>query len=101
MRTWSNYPCRLPILLQVLDDERASFKSDVYSFGVVAWEIVTRQTPWGNLNARTIIRRVLTGERPEIPRETAAELAEVIGLCWREDPKARPKFTEILDRMKL
>ncbi|CAN0213505.1 unnamed protein product [Ascophyllum nodosum] len=86
---------------EVLDDERASFKSDVYSFGVVAWEIVTRQTPWGNLNARTIIRRVLTGERPEIPRETAAELAEVIGLCWREDPKARPKFTEILDRIKL
>ncbi|CAM9571946.1 unnamed protein product, partial [Ascophyllum nodosum] len=85
----------------VLDDERESFESDVYSFGVVAWEIVTRQMPWANLNARTIIRRVLTGGRPEIPREAAAELVEVIRPCWHDNPRARPKFAEILDCMKL
>ncbi|CAM9572153.1 unnamed protein product [Ascophyllum nodosum] len=86
---------------EVLDDERDSFESDVYSFGVVAWEIVARQMPWAKLNARTIIRRVLAGGRPEIPRETAAELVEVIRPCWHDNPRARPKFAEILGRMKL
>ncbi|CAN0462475.1 unnamed protein product, partial [Ascophyllum nodosum] len=86
---------------KVLDYECVSFESDVYSFGIVAWEIVARQMPWANLNPRTIIRRVLAGERLSIPTETAADLAGVICSCWLDNPRARPKFAEILDCMKL
>jgi len=89
------------LLLQVLDKDCTTFESDVYSFGVIAWEIVSRKMPWANFNARTIFHKVvLAKERPEIPSDTAADLAEVIRSCWQDNPRERPKFTEVLDTVK-
>lgn len=88
-------------LFQVLDNDDVTFESDVYSFGIVAWEIVSGKKPWANFNARAIFKRVvLAGERPEIPSDAAADVADVIRSCWHENPRERPKFNEILDTIK-
>ena len=84
----------------MLDDELLSFKSDVYSFSIIAWEIVSGQMPWTNLNARSIFRRVvLAGERPEIPKGIAMEVEEMLHLSWHENPEKRPKFADIIESM--
>ena len=87
--------------LQILDNDEASFESDVYSFGIVSWEIASRQMPWAGVNARSIFRRVvLTGDRPEMPNDVSADIEVIIRSCWREDPTARPTFSDILGTMK-
>lgn len=90
----------LILILQVLDDDKPTFESDVYSFGIIAWEIVSREMPWSNLNARAIFKQVLNGKRPEIPTDIAADVVHVIRSCWQDNPRMRPKFSEILYSLK-
>ncbi|CAM9723845.1 unnamed protein product [Ascophyllum nodosum] len=56
--------------------------------------------PWAGVDARSIFRRVvLAGDRPPMPKEVAADIADMIRSCWAEDPSTRPKFSEVLSTM--
>lgn len=83
---------------QVLDRGITSYESDVYSFGMVVLEILTREVPWSTaVNAQEIFRRVvIKRERPDIPADAPAELADIARACWASEPSVRPQFSSIL-----
>ncbi|CAM9446055.1 unnamed protein product, partial [Hapterophycus canaliculatus] len=84
---------------EVLETKATSNASDVYSFGVVVWEILSRQIPWAEqaLPRDIYLRVVIRGDRPVIPADAPADIAEMVIGCWAQAPEERPAFAELLD----
>ncbi|XP_039071324.1 serine/threonine-protein kinase pakF-like isoform X2 [Hibiscus syriacus] len=86
---------------EVLRNEPSNEKSDVYSFGVVLWELATGKIPWDGLNSMQVIAIVgFMNQRLEIPKELDPRWASIIESCWLSDPKSRPTFRELLDKLR-
>lgn len=76
-------------------------KSDVYSYGIVVWEIVTSQEPFLEYDSYPAFKRAICREdvRPPIPKDTLPSLKKLLEDCWDKDPKKRPSFDEIINRL--
>nr|CAB3490560.1 unnamed protein product [Digitaria exilis] len=86
---------------EVLRNEPSDEKSDVYSYGVILWELVTQKIPWDNLNTMQVIGAVgFMDQRLDIPSDTDPQWASLIENCWDSDPRKRPSFLELLDRLR-
>ncbi|KAL6653689.1 hypothetical protein ACP70R_008613 [Stipagrostis hirtigluma subsp. patula] len=86
---------------EVLRNEPSDEKSDVYSYGVILWELVTQKIPWDNLNTMQVIGAVgFMDQRLDIPSNIDPQWASMIENCWDSDPRQRPSFLELLDRLR-
>lgn len=86
----------------MLEAEGSTYESDVFSFGIVAWEVLSTELPWANkTRPRDIICAVLKGLRPVFPVDAPIDIADVAKACWAEEPEARPKFSAIMEGMKM
>jgi hypothetical protein len=60
------------------------------------YEIMSGRPVFGlNLQAQQIMRRVLDGERPDIPDDVPAFVESLIRSGWSKDPAARFSFSEL------
>ena len=76
------------------------FKTDVYSFGIVCFELLTGEEPFANSSQGGLYRRVKGGERPPIPADCPARLANLIQRCWDGNPRNRPEFHDICKELR-
>ncbi|CAM9099021.1 unnamed protein product [Pylaiella littoralis] len=82
---------------EVLRRQGATSKSDVYSFGVVLWECLSRRVPWEDVtDVKLLSSSVKRGERPAVPEDAPADLADLARLCWAGDPYERPTLDRVL-----
>lgn len=76
---------------------------DVYSFAFLAYEIMTGIEPFSENGKRAtlaeIFKKVPNGIRPEIPDGVQDKMKELIELCWSQDPKERPSFEHIFEKL--
>ncbi|KAI3870164.1 hypothetical protein MKW92_045782 [Papaver armeniacum] len=87
---------------EVIRNEPADEKSDVYSFGVILWELGTLKIPWDDLNPMQVIAAVgFMNQQIEIPKDTHPQWASLIENCLHSDPKRRPTFQELLERLQI
>lgn len=75
--------------------------SDVWSFGVLLWEILSNgiQPYFGHTNPEVIemIRdRILL----PCPLHCPKKIYSLMSLCWQEEIQRRPKFIELMQRLK-
>jgi serine/threonine protein kinase len=75
------------------------FKSDVHSFGMLCYEIVTGNVPFSNVGPYELKKKVLRGDRPELPSQCPQSLKNLIKLCWDPEPITRPSFAEICEEL--
>jgi len=74
-------------------------KADVYSFGIVMWEVVTRDTPYADVDVDQLAPLVVNeGLRPDIPPD-AGRLATIMPRLWHADSHQRPTFIDVLDEL--
>lgn len=75
--------------------------ADVYSFGIIAWELVTRKTPFADMNPHLAAYDVaLNGLRPEIPSFVPPQFRALIERCWHSDPTKRPSFDKVTEALE-
>ncbi|XP_073239264.1 tyrosine-protein kinase Fer-like isoform X2 [Porites lutea] len=75
--------------------------SDIWSFGVLLWETFSYgNTPYPGLSNRETRDKVENGYRMPAPAETPAPVYQLMKDCWTVDPEKRPRFSEILRRLK-
>lgn len=89
---------------ELLRQDAFNEMSDVFSFGVILWELVMCEKPWREDHPMQIVFKV--GSRGEKlstppPEMCEPELREMIVACFADDPKRRPKFTDIVQRLDL
>lgn len=79
----------------------SSYASDVYSFGVVAWEVLSMEVPWDDeaLPLDIYRRVVFKGDRPVIPADSPADIADIVRECWAGPPGERPTSSELVTRL--
>lgn len=79
-----------------------SSKSDVWSYGIVLWEIVTygREQPYDNVETKDLVATLESGYRMPKPPNCSDALYKAMMACWEMDPKDRPTFASLRDRME-
>jgi len=77
-----------------------SSKSDVWAWGITVWELIARQEPYPEMDSVQAVLAVKDGLRPTIPQGTREGLVALMKQCWLFEPKDRPNFGEIHERLK-
>ena len=81
--------------------QEASEMVDVFSFGVLLWECFTGEIPWNTHSPLQVIFAITVEERRlPLPDSMPVFLRDLIHECWLEQPTARPKFNDILLRVR-
>ncbi|KAJ8673408.1 hypothetical protein QAD02_004670 [Eretmocerus hayati] len=77
-----------------------STQSDVWSFGIVLWEFFTiAEIPYPGMRAHKLSQMLDQGYRMEQPEYASDDVYEVMLWCWKSDPKLRPSFTQLSERI--
>jgi len=82
---------------------RYTEKADVYSYAMVIFEIICREVPFEDENAKDAMQMHMRGHRPDkeaIPPDVPVALEQLMVRCWDQEPERRPPFTEILKILK-
>ncbi|KAL6960535.1 hypothetical protein U1Q18_038298 [Sarracenia purpurea var. burkii] len=74
-------------------------KVDVYSFSIVLWELIHNKLPFeGMSNLQAAYAAAFKNTRPSAD-ELPHDLAFIVSSCWKEDPNARPNFSQIIQML--
>jgi hypothetical protein len=77
-------------------------KCDMYSFGIILWETLTLERAYEDIseNLPAFIHEVIDlNTRPDIPANCGSSLKELMEECWSPNPKDRPSFATICDKL--
>lgn len=80
---------------------RVSKRADVFSWALTSAEIFTGNPPYtGGLQSLIQYRKAKKKERPALPPGLPKELTSLLEECWSPNPKTRPNFEQIVERLR-
>jgi len=79
-----------------LETSRPTKSSDCYALGMVIYETICGNLPFHKYTDLTVFVKVLEGERPPQEVGFADSLWEMLELCWKSQPSARPNVEDVL-----
>eukprot|EP01113_Clastostelium_recurvatum_P010908 TRINITY_DN1547_c3_g1_i3.p1 TRINITY_DN1547_c3_g1~~TRINITY_DN1547_c3_g1_i3.p1 ORF type:complete len:573 (+),score=96.79 TRINITY_DN1547_c3_g1_i3:22-1719(+) len=78
-------------------DGKYDNKTDVWSFGITLWEILNfGREPYSGMSNKEAVKWVAEGNRLQLPSDLPTPVAEMMKLCWHNNPVMRPSFTDII-----
>ncbi|XP_052610496.1 LOW QUALITY PROTEIN: vascular endothelial growth factor receptor 1 [Peromyscus californicus insignis] len=82
-------------------DKIYSTKSDVWSYGVLLWEIFSLGgSPYPGVQMdEDFCSRLKEGMRMRSPEYATPEIYQIMLDCWHKDPKERPRFAELVEKL--
>jgi len=86
---------------EVLQGQALDEKSDIYSYAIVLWEMLTKKEPFEEHDSYKVFVEVIceNNERPPIPSDMHPSLQSLLEECWQQNPKRRPSFKDILEKL--
>ncbi|XP_051979735.1 megakaryocyte-associated tyrosine-protein kinase-like [Xyrauchen texanus] len=86
---------------EALKNKKFSTHSDVWSYGVLLWEIFSYgRQPYPKMSVSEVRERVDQGYRMEPPDECPPDIYIIMISCWNTEPKKRPSFHKLRDRLE-
>jgi serine/threonine protein kinase len=83
------------------ENAERTVKCDVFSFGLILYEmLVGRPVFKPSEGAFAAVRRLRSGNLPEIPPLAGSVMAELIPKCWTKNPRERPSFQQIFTMLE-
>ena len=93
---------------EVIESVHYNTKADVYAFGILMNELLSGKRAYSNLlngpkkiSIFQLKRKVCEGLRPDIDSKMKKGLRLIIEHCLSSDPKQRPSFREIYNKLSL
>jgi len=98
---------------EIIRDALFTKPGDVYAFGLIMWEMISWELPFDGLTSFQMI--LFIGDkagRPHVPDEDEndkimggifsgyGEYVKLMIHCWEQDPEKRPKFPEVISRLR-
>lgn len=80
-------------------DEDYDETVDVFSFGGILYEMLVGKAPFSGYSREEVENKLSKGERPPFPPEISDDLRNLIESCWSQDPRKRPSFSAVIDKM--
>ncbi|KAG6489961.1 hypothetical protein ZIOFF_051243 [Zingiber officinale] len=87
---------------EVFLNQQYDTKVDVFSFSLILQEMIEGGPPFSYKQDTEVLEAYASKERPAFRasnKRYAHGLKELIEQCWSHDPKERPAFSEIIDRL--
>ncbi|KAJ8531109.1 hypothetical protein K7X08_025840 [Anisodus acutangulus] len=88
------------VTLRQGEKKHYNHKVDAYSFAIVLWELIHNKLPFeGMSNLQAAYAAAFKNTRPsadDLPKDVAL----IVTSCWKEDPNARPNFTQIIQMLQ-
>jgi serine/threonine protein kinase len=87
---------------EILDGLDYDFSVDVFAFGMLMYATLTGLPPFpAGANPMSMSRKLIQGERPNIPANVSPAYRALIEACWDGNPTARPSFRRIVTQIEL
>ena len=94
---------------EVINSNHFNTKADVFAFGILMYEVITGKRAYidlrkgkNKLNDFQLKCKVTEGLRPKIDEKTMNKnLRKMIEKCWSANPKERPSFAELFNKLSL
>ena len=83
----------------VAASKKYSESIDVYSLAITFWEIWTGLDPYAEMNTFQIYEAVTAGRRPELPADTPASFAQLVGSAWGQSHQDRPVAAQVVKQL--
>jgi serine/threonine protein kinase len=81
---------------EMYEDNPSGPAANVFSFGLILYEIVVKRPVFSHdLLPPALMRKVIRGDRADIPACVRPWVSHLIRLCWDHNPQKRPSFAEI------
>ncbi|XP_057491155.1 serine/threonine-protein kinase STY13-like isoform X2 [Actinidia eriantha] len=88
------------VTLRQGEKKHYNHKVDAYSFAIVLWELIHNKLPFqGMSNLQAAYAAAFKNTRPSA-EDLPEDLALIVTSCWREDPNARPTFSQIKQMLR-
>jgi hypothetical protein len=86
---------------ELYDDDDYNEKVDIYSFALMLYEVVVGRPVFPRtLTLGCLMRKVLNGERAEVPGGVENIVEDLIQRGWSHNKNDRPSFSEIYDKLR-
>ncbi|CAL5370503.1 unnamed protein product [Camellia sinensis] len=100
---FGHFPTRLQLYSTVTlrhgEKKHYNHKVDAYSFAIVLWELIHNKLPFeGMSNLQAAYAAAFKNVRPSAD-DLPGDLALIVTSCWKEDPNARPNFSQIIQML--
>ncbi|CAH1437724.1 unnamed protein product [Lactuca virosa] len=87
------------VTLRQGEKKHYNHKVDAYSFAIVLWELIHNKLPFeGMSNLQAAYAAAFKNVRPSA-EDLPEDLALIVTSCWKEDPNARPNFSQIIQML--
>lgn len=94
---------------EVIEGDRFNTKADVYAFGILMFEVITGQRAYkallygkNKINDFQFKKKIISGYRPPFDEfKVKRSFQRMIESCWSQNPKERPTFTELYQKLSL
>lgn len=77
-----------------------SEKTDVYAFGMIAYEVITNDQPYDDLDDPSLVAKIQKDFRPTFKSDIPEVYQYLIQSCWDKDPEKRPTFYDIAQQLR-